>query len=67
MQGGEGDMKGIIPRMNDAVFQKISDDIARNPSMQFLVTASYFELYNEVIYVSRITCQIWFDMRIDWD
>lgn len=56
MQGGEGDMKGIIPRMNDAVFQKISDDIARNPSMQFLVTASYFELYNEVIYVSRITC-----------
>lgn len=65
MQGGEGDMKGIIPRMNDAVFQKISDDIARNPSMQFLVTASYFELYNEVIYVSRITCQIWFDMRID--
>jgi hypothetical protein len=52
MQGADGDLRGIIPRMNDAVFDRIKDETSLNKSMQYLVTASYFELYNEVIYVS---------------
>lgn len=53
MQGGhDDDNRGIIPRMASAVFDRIRDEKENHPSMQFLVTASYFELYNEVIFVS---------------
>ncbi len=53
MQGAPGDeSRGIIPRMTTAVFDQISTEKEQHPSMQFLVTASYFELYNEVIFVS---------------
>ena len=55
MQGANGEMsKGIIPRMTSAVFDKIDREKEQNPSMHFLVTASYFELYNEIIFVSNL-------------
>eukprot|EP00981_Chlorochromonas_danica_P014431 scaffold7976_cov179-Ochromonas_danica.AAC.5 len=50
MQGGDGDLKGIIPRMNASIFERISDEKQRRPTVQFLVTVSYFEIYNEVIF-----------------
>ena len=50
MQGGQDDEKGVIPRMNHAIFQRIDLQKASSPSLQFLVTVSYFELYNEVIF-----------------
>ncbi|CAM9250349.1 unnamed protein product, partial [Ectocarpus fasciculatus] len=51
MQGGSTEeLRGIIPRMTASVFAQIDQEKKQNPSMQFLVTASYFELYNEVIF-----------------
>ena len=52
MQGAPegGELQGIIPRLNNALFVKISDEKQMRPSIQFLVTASYFEIYNEVIF-----------------
>eukprot|EP01031_Cornospumella_fuschlensis_P034436 gene34436-41678_t len=50
MQGGDGDMQGIIPRMNDAIFERISEEKKSRPTVKFLVTVSYFEIYNEVIF-----------------
>lgn len=55
MQGADGDLKGVIPRMNEALFEKILTQKTATPSLQFLVTVSYFELYNEVIFVSIIS------------
>lgn len=53
MQGGSSEnLRGIIPRMTASVFDRIEAEKAKHPTMQFLVTASYFELYNEVIFVS---------------
>lgn len=49
MQGGEGDLQGIIPRMNASLFERIAEERKTRPSIQFLVTISYFEIYNEVI------------------
>jgi len=50
MQGGEGDLEGIIPRMNKSLFGRILEEKTNNSSIQFLVTASYFEIYNEVLF-----------------
>jgi hypothetical protein len=51
MQGIEGsELQGIIPRLNHALFQKIDAEKLIRPSVSFLVTASYFEIYNEVIF-----------------
>lgn len=51
MQGGSTEeLRGIIPRMTATVFALIDREKEKHPSMQFLVTASYFELYNEVIF-----------------
>ena len=52
MQGADGDLKGVIPRMNEVLFDRITTQRAATPTLQFLVTVSYFELYNEVIFVS---------------
>ena len=46
---GEGDHPGIIPRMNDAVFEGIAEMKAENEGKQFVITVSYLEIYNEVI------------------
>lgn len=55
MQGGASEeTQGIIPRMARHLFDRINADKAERPSMLFMVTASYFELYNEVIFVSLV-------------
>jgi hypothetical protein len=50
MQGGKEDLEGVIPRMNCALFERIESQKAMSPTLHFLVTVSYFELYNEVIF-----------------
>ena len=52
MQGGssDGDLQGIIPRLNTALFDRIAAEKLSRPSVQFLITASYFEIYNEFIF-----------------
>ncbi|KAJ1437629.1 P-loop containing nucleoside triphosphate hydrolase protein [Ochromonadaceae sp. CCMP2298] len=50
MQGGEGELQGIIPRMNYSLFERISLETSQRPTVQFLITVSYFEIYNEVIF-----------------
>lgn len=55
MQGGATEeAQGIIPRMAKHLFDRINAEKADRPTMLFMVTASYFELYNEVIFVSRL-------------
>jgi len=51
MQGSSemDDLRGIIPRLNTTLFERIAAESAARPSMQFLVTASYMEIYNEVL------------------
>ncbi len=52
MQGLPSDaaLRGIIPRMNQSLFEQIATNKAASPTTAFLVTVSYFELYNEVIF-----------------
>ena len=52
MQGAldDSDLQGIIPRLNTALFLRINEEKLSRPSVQFLVTASYFEIYNEFIF-----------------
>ena len=51
MQGAEGsDLEGIIPRMNNKLFERIDSETKMRPTVQFLITVSYFEIYNEVIF-----------------
>jgi len=39
------ELKGILPRSFEAIFNQINSD----PSMEYLVRASYLEIYNETI------------------
>ena len=41
--------KGLIPRINDALFQRI-DKECETGTRKFLVQVSYFEIYNEILY-----------------
>jgi kinesin family protein 1/kinesin family protein 3/17 len=52
MQGAPegGELQGIIPRLNNALFERINMEKKASTAVQFLVTASYFEIYNEVIF-----------------
>lgn len=51
MQGGsEGDDRGIIPRMNYALFDIVNEEKKKDSSTKFLITVSYFEIYNEIIF-----------------
>ncbi len=50
MQGADGpELQGIIPRMNNKLFERIEAE-KKKMTTQFLVTVSYFEIYNEVIF-----------------
>lgn len=49
MMGGTGDLKGIIPRVNEELFAQINEQQATS-SRQFLVMCSFFEIYNEIIF-----------------
>eukprot|EP00753_Platysulcus_tardus_P010615 PLAT290.1.p1 GENE.PLAT290.1~~PLAT290.1.p1 ORF type:complete len:722 (-),score=387.59 PLAT290.1:83-2248(-) len=46
---GSGDDVGIIPLMNRDLFSQVAAVKASDPSVQFLVTVSYLEIYNEVL------------------
>jgi hypothetical protein len=52
MQGAPDneELQGIIPRMNRNLFDRIGNEVLRRPTVQFLVTVSYFEIYNEIIF-----------------
>ena len=47
---GTNDLPGIIPQMNVDMFQRISQSQTANPEKKFLVTCSFMEIYNEVLY-----------------
>ena len=50
MQGADGELKGIIPRLNANLFARVDAAKKERPTMQFLITVAYFEIYNEVIF-----------------
>jgi kinesin family protein 1/kinesin family protein 3/17 len=51
MQGAEGnDLEGIIPRMSSQLFERVEAELKKRQTVQFLITVSYFEIYNEVIF-----------------
>eukprot|EP00944_MAST-04C_sp_MAST-4C-sp1_P004926 g4926.t1 len=46
---GIPEQEGIIPRLNKKLFERIKEETAKKEK-QYLVEASYFEIYNEIIY-----------------
>lgn len=50
MTGADGENRGIIPRLCQSLFERIDKEKQQVPTLQFLVTSSYFEIYNEIIY-----------------
>lgn len=50
VQSDNDELEGVIPRMNRALFERIEKQKALSPTLHFLITCSYFELYNEVIF-----------------
>jgi Na+/serine symporter len=50
------ELAGVIPRMNASLFARIADEKAGNSNVLFLVTCSYFEIYNEVRLVVAYAC-----------
>lgn len=47
---GTADKRGIIPQMNDDMFRQVGAISAAEPERKFLVTCSFLEIYNEVLY-----------------
>ena len=47
---GTASMPGIIPQMNAEMFERIRESQSVNPDKKFLVTCSFMEIYNEVLY-----------------
>merc|ERR1719337_328250 len=45
---GNGDLRGIIPRMNEELFKRIAEE--QVGTRRFLVMCSFFEIYNEIIF-----------------
>ena len=43
-------LPGIIPQMNAEMFERIGASTDENPNKKFLVTCSFLEIYNEVLY-----------------
>lgn len=50
MMGGGGDLKGIIPRVNEYIFVRIAAEQEAISTRKFLVMCSFFEIYNEIIF-----------------
>lgn len=48
-RGGPSE-KGLIPRINEGLFERIKRDTAESETRRFLVCCSFLEIYNEVIY-----------------
>lgn len=49
MTGGAGDLRGIIPRVCEELFEQITE-MQANSTRKFLVMCSFFEIYNEIIF-----------------
>lgn len=49
MVGGAGDLRGITPRVNEALFERIAE-LQEGTTRKFLVMCSFFEIYNEIIF-----------------
>merc|ERR1719201_330481 len=47
---GELDEKGLIPRINEGLFDRIKAEMAASDTRHYLVCCSFLEIYNEVIY-----------------
>ena len=45
---GTKEMQGIIPQLNEEMFQRITAQQSENPEKKWLVTCSFMEIYNEV-------------------
>ena len=41
---------GIIPRINEAIFERIAQEEQQSSTKKFLVVCSFFEIYNEIIF-----------------
>lgn len=41
---------GIIPRVNELLWQRVEQETRENEGKKFLVQCSYFEIYNEIIF-----------------
>lgn len=50
MTGGPDELRGIIPRVNEELFEKIAREQETIPTRKFLVMCSFFEIYNEIIF-----------------
>ncbi|CAL1132948.1 unnamed protein product [Cladocopium goreaui] len=49
MTGAPGDLRGIIPRVNEELFSYIAEKQSSS-TCRFLVMCSFFEIYNEIIF-----------------
>eukprot|EP00929_Paragymnodinium_shiwhaense_P088879 TRINITY_DN4918_c0_g1_i1.p1 TRINITY_DN4918_c0_g1~~TRINITY_DN4918_c0_g1_i1.p1 ORF type:complete len:1218 (-),score=502.29 TRINITY_DN4918_c0_g1_i1:137-3790(-) len=49
MAGASGDLRGITPRVNEELFEKIRG-LQEGTTRKFLVMCSFFEIYNEIIF-----------------
>lgn len=57
MMGGDGELRGIIPRVNEQLFVKVEEQVAAINTRRFLVMCSFFEIYNEIIFDLLNPCQ----------
>jgi len=48
MMGGKAEQKGIIPRLCEAIFERINSNA--EPAKSFKVEVSYLEIYNEKVH-----------------
>ncbi|KAJ1460123.1 P-loop containing nucleoside triphosphate hydrolase protein [Pelagophyceae sp. CCMP2097] len=44
------EQRGLLPRINDAIFDRIRAETTEHADRRFLVQCSYFEIYNEIIF-----------------
>jgi hypothetical protein len=47
---GSSTCKGVIPRVNEELFERIENGQKEQPTIQYLVLCSFFEIYNETIH-----------------
>jgi len=52
MYGKEGDLKGLVPLMNEGIFKRVTDEVAEHPEVEYFITVAYLEIYQEVLTVS---------------
>lgn len=43
------ELRGLIPRFTMRLFERVVEEKAKDENKLFLITCSYFEIYNEVV------------------